>query len=54
MTSYSLDDLGGLAEASVETVDIQAPKPTDRKKVLFDGSNDECIDDFVKALKESL
>ena len=54
VTSYSLDDLGGLAEASVETVDIQAPKPTDRKKVLFDGSNDECIDDFVKALKESL
>lgn len=54
VTAYSLDDLGAGVEVSVETVGIQAPKPTDRKKVLFDGSRDEGINDFVKALKESL
>lgn len=54
VTAYSLADLGGLAESSAETIDIQAPKPSNRKKVLFDGSSDEGVKDFVQALKESL
>lgn len=54
VVAYSVADFDEIAEASVETIEIRAPKPTDRKKVVFDGSSDEGIADFVKALKESL
>ena len=54
VVAYSLEDAGGLEGATVETLEIKAPQPTARKKVLFDGSSDEGIDEFVKALKEAI
>ena len=48
------EDAGGLEDATVETLEIKAPQPTARKKMLFDGSSDEGIDEFVKALKEAM
>ncbi|HIY83501.1 MAG TPA: putative electron transfer flavoprotein FixA [Candidatus Rubneribacter avistercoris] len=54
VVTYSLEDAGGLEDATVETLEIKAPQPTARKKMLFDGSSDEGIDEFVKALKEAM
>lgn len=50
----TVDQIGGIAAAAVETLEVRAPEPTARKKQLFDASQDGAIDEFVAALKSAL
>lgn len=54
VTNYALGDIGGLAGPSTEILDVRAPEPTTRTKVVFSASEDEGIDKFVTALREAL
>ena len=48
------DQVGGVAPATVETLEVRAPEPTARKKEIYDASQDGDIDKFVAALKSVL
>lgn len=54
VVAYSLEDVDGLPDAAIEILEIRAPEPTARKKIVFDGSSDEGIDEFVHVLKEAM
>jgi len=47
-------DLGGVAEGSVEILEIKAPAPTPRKHEIFDAANEGDLDRFVAALTSEL
>jgi len=50
---WSAVDLGGVPEATIEVLDIKAPKPAPRKKEIFEDS-DTGITDFLKKVSEAL
>lgn len=51
VTSWGLDELGGLPSSATETVSVLAPEDAERKHVIYEEASDEAIAAVVAAIK---
>lgn len=49
---YAEGDIDELPESSIEVVEVKAPVPVARKKIIYNAADEGAIDQFVSALRE--
>ena len=53
VTTWSLDEVGGIPESPMETVSVKAPASIARKGIVLEGATDENIGELVSGIRAS-
>ena len=54
VTTWTLDEVGGLSSACVETVSVKAPGNVERKKVVYESGSAENVGELAANIRASL